>query len=61
MPDVTIIPSGDGPYLVSRPVRLTDVDGRGLLYLSPGCERSAPCAGWQRNPAVDRARLSQPS
>jgi hypothetical protein len=59
MPEVTIIPSQDGPYLVSGPVRLTDAGGRGLLYLNPGCEQSALCAGWQANPAVDRARSSQ--
>jgi hypothetical protein len=28
MPDVTITPNLDGPYLVSGPVRLTDVNGR---------------------------------
>jgi hypothetical protein len=28
MPDVTITRSQDGPYLVSGPVRLTDVGGR---------------------------------
>jgi hypothetical protein len=28
MPDVTIIPSEDGPCLVSGPVRLTDAGGR---------------------------------
>jgi hypothetical protein len=61
MPDVRIIPSQDGPYLVSGPARLTDAGGRELLHLNPGCERSAPGAGWQRNPAVDRARSSQPS
>ena len=61
MPEVTIIPSKDGPYLVCGPVRLTDVGGRELLHLNPGCERSAPCAGWPRDPVVDRARSSRPS
>ena len=28
MPEVNITPSEDGPYLVSGPVHLTDVDGR---------------------------------
>jgi CDGSH-type Zn-finger protein len=28
MPDVTITPSLDGPYLISGSVRITDVDGR---------------------------------
>ena len=32
MPDVTITPSEDGPYLVSGPVLLTDVDGREILH-----------------------------
>ena len=60
MPDVTIIPSQDGPYLVSEPVRLTDVGDREIPRLSQDAS-GAPCAGWQRNPAVDRARWSQPS
>src|SRR5438105_2801565 len=32
MPDVTITPSEDGPYLVSGEVRLTDVDGREIPH-----------------------------
>jgi CDGSH iron-sulfur domain-containing protein 3 len=32
MPDVTITPSEDGPYLVSGPVLLTDVDGREIPH-----------------------------
>ena len=32
MPDVTIIPGEDGPYHVSGPVLLTDVDGREILH-----------------------------
>jgi CDGSH-type Zn-finger protein len=32
MPDVTITPSEDGPYIVSGPVRLTDVDGREIEH-----------------------------
>ena len=55
MPDVTITPSQDGPYLISGPVRLTDVDGREIPHPNPAWERHAPCADWQRNPAVDRA------
>jgi hypothetical protein len=58
MPDVTIIPSQDGPYLVCGPAGLAAAGGREILHLSPGWERSAPCAGWQANPAVDRARWS---
>jgi hypothetical protein len=61
MPDVTIIPSQDGPYPVSGPARLTAVGGREILHLNPRCQRSAPYAGWQANPAVDRPRPSQPS
>ena len=61
MPDVTIIPSQDGPYLVSGRYAHPTADGRGILHLNPGCQRSAPCAGWQANPAVDRPRSSQSS
>jgi CDGSH-type Zn-finger protein len=32
MPDVTITPSEDGPYLISGPVLLTDVDGREIPH-----------------------------
>jgi CDGSH-type Zn-finger protein len=32
MPDVTITPSEDGPYLVSGPVLLTDADGREIPH-----------------------------
>ena len=35
MPDVTITPSEDGPYLVSGPVLLTDVDGREIPHPHP--------------------------
>ena len=61
MPNVTIAPSEDGSYLVSGPVRLTDIGGHEISRPNPGCKRRAPCAGWQRNPAVDRAPSSQPS
>jgi Iron-binding zinc finger CDGSH type len=32
MSDVTITPSENGPYLVSGPVHLTDVDGREIEH-----------------------------
>jgi CDGSH-type Zn-finger protein len=32
MPDVTITPSLNGPYLISGTVRLTDVDGREIPH-----------------------------
>jgi CDGSH-type Zn-finger protein len=32
MADVTITPSQDGPYLVSGPVTLSDVDGREITH-----------------------------
>jgi CDGSH iron-sulfur domain-containing protein 3 len=32
MPDVTITPSLNGPYLISGPIRLTDVDGREIPH-----------------------------
>ena len=35
MPDVTITPSEDGPYLVSGPFRLTDIDGREIPHPDP--------------------------
>jgi hypothetical protein len=35
MPDVTITPSEDGPYQVSGPVFLTDVDGRQIPHPDP--------------------------
>ena len=35
MADVTITPSEDGPYLVSGPVNLTDVDGREIPHGDP--------------------------
>src|ERR1700744_1120526 len=35
MPDVNITPSEDGPYIVSGPVTLTDVDGRVIEHPDP--------------------------
>ncbi|MEB8336986.1 CDGSH iron-sulfur domain-containing protein [Streptomyces endophyticus] len=35
MSDATITPSEDGPYLVSGPVTLTDVDGREIPHPDP--------------------------
>ena len=35
MSDVTITASEDGPYLVSGPVRLTDIDGREIPHQDP--------------------------
>ena len=32
MPDVTITPSLNGPYLISGSVKLTDVDGREIPH-----------------------------
>ena len=32
MADVDITPSQNGPYLVSGPVNLTDIDGREILH-----------------------------
>jgi CDGSH-type Zn-finger protein len=32
MPDITITPSLNGPYLISGTVRLTDVDGREIPH-----------------------------
>ena len=33
MADVNITPTEDGPYLVSGPVHLTDIDGREIPHL----------------------------
>jgi CDGSH-type Zn-finger protein len=35
MPDVTITPTEDGPYQVSGPFRLADVDGREIPHPDP--------------------------
>jgi CDGSH iron-sulfur domain-containing protein 3 len=35
MADVTITPSENGPYIVSGPVRLQDVDGREIEHPDP--------------------------
>lgn len=35
MAEVNITPSEDGPYLVSGPVKLTDVDGREIAHDDP--------------------------
>jgi CDGSH-type Zn-finger protein len=35
MPDVTITPSENGPYIVSGQVRLTDIDGRAIEHRDP--------------------------
>jgi CDGSH-type Zn-finger protein len=35
MADVTITPTENGPYQVSGPVRLTDVDGREIPHQDP--------------------------
>jgi CDGSH-type Zn-finger protein len=35
MPDVTITPSENGPYVVSGSVRLTDFDGREIRHPDP--------------------------
>lgn len=42
MADVTITPSENGPYLVSGPVRLTDVDGREIPH--PDHRNACPAA-----------------
>jgi CDGSH-type Zn-finger protein len=35
IPEVTITPSENGPYVVSGPVRLADVDGREIAHSDP--------------------------
>jgi len=56
MPDVTITPSEDGPYLISGSVLLTDVDGREI----PHPDQMALCrCGQSRNkPFCDGTHLT---
>ena len=56
MADVTITPSEDGPYVVSGPVKLTDVDGRQI----PHDEQMALCRCGQsgNKPFCDGTHLS---
>jgi CDGSH-type Zn-finger protein len=56
MADVTITPSENGPYLVSGPVNLTDVDGREI----PHADQMAlcRCGGSGNKPFCDGTHLT---
>jgi len=56
MPGVTITPSEDGPYLVSGPIRLTDVDGREIPH--PGQMSLCRCGQSGNKPFCDGTHLT---
>jgi hypothetical protein len=47
--DVTITPSENGPYLVSGPVRLTDIDGREIPHPDQMASAAADIPGTSRS------------
>ena len=60
MPDVTIIPSQDGPYPVSGPARLTAAGGREILHLNQGASGPRRTqAGRPIRPWTDHVRASR--
>jgi CDGSH-type Zn-finger protein len=56
MPEVNITPSEDGPYIVTGPVSITDVDGREI----PHDEQIAlcRCGGSGNKPFCDGTHLT---
>jgi CDGSH-type Zn-finger protein len=56
MPDVTITPSTDGPYVVSGPVVLADVDGRPIPHPDPMV--LCRCGGSANKPFCDGTHAS---
>jgi CDGSH-type Zn-finger protein len=54
--DVNITPSENGPYLVSGPVRLTDVDGREIDH--PDQMALCRCGGSSNKPFCDGTHLT---
>jgi CDGSH-type Zn-finger protein len=56
MPDVTITPSEDGPYLVSGPVLLTDADGREIPH--PDLMSLCRCGQSGNKPFCDGTHLT---
>ena len=56
MPDVTITPSEDGPYLVSGPVSLTYVDGREIPH--PDQMALCRCGNSGNKPFCDGTHLT---
>jgi CDGSH-type Zn-finger protein len=51
MADVNITPTENGPYLVSGPMRLTDVDGREIPHPDPVV--LCRCGGSSNKPFCD--------
>jgi CDGSH-type Zn-finger protein len=56
MADVTITPSENGPYLVSGPVLLTDVDGREIPHPDPMA--ICRCGGSRNKPFCDGTHMA---
>jgi CDGSH-type Zn-finger protein len=56
MPDVTITPSADGPYVIAGPVLLTDVDGRVIVHPDPMV--LCRCGGSSNKPFCDGTHAS---
>jgi CDGSH-type Zn-finger protein len=56
MPDVTITPSTNGPYLVTGAVHLTDVDGREIPH--PEQMALCRCGGSGNKPFCDGTHLT---
>jgi len=56
MADVTITPSENGPYLVSGPVNLTDVDGREITHDDQMA--LCRCGGSSNKPFCDGTHLT---
>ena len=56
MADANITPSDDGPYLVSGPVQLTDVDGREIPHPDP--VTLCRCGGSNNKPFCDGTHLT---
>jgi CDGSH-type Zn-finger protein len=54
--DVNITPSENGPYLVSGPVHLTDVDGREIEH--PDQMALCRCGGSSNKPFCDGTHLT---
>ena len=51
MPDITITPSDDGPYIVSGPVSLVAPDGRAIEHPDP--MSICRCGGSSNKPFCD--------
>lgn len=56
MADINITPSENGPYLVSGPMRLTDVDGREISHPDPVA--LCRCGGSNNKPFCDGTHVA---